>query len=131
MKVLVADDSGTARMFITRCLEIAGLDNTEFVEVENGQEAYERIEWDDIDLLVSDLNMPVMNGLELMEKLSKSPKFNTITSIVITSASTPEVDEKLKSFGVGAILSKPVTPIKVSEVLTALNFITEEEEASW
>ena len=130
MKVLVADDSSTARMFITRCLEIAGLDNAEFIEVDNGKEAYLRIEKGTIDLLISDLNMPIMDGLELIEKLSANPKYSSLTTIIITSASTPEIEEQLIACGVGAILNKPVTPLKVSEALNALGLIA-EEETSW
>jgi len=68
-RVVIADDSQTARMFIRRCLEIVGLAETEFVEADNGREALARIKEAPTDLLVTDLNMPLMDGEMLLMNL--------------------------------------------------------------
>lgn len=65
MRIAIVDDSGTARMFIRRCLEIAGFHEAEIIEAENGRDALEAIRLHPVDLLLTDLTMPVMDGLTL------------------------------------------------------------------
>jgi two-component system chemotaxis response regulator CheY len=119
-KVVVADDSKTARMFIVKCLEIAGARDAEFVEVKDGLEAYEFVSNNECDLLVTDLNMPKMNGKELLEKLSDREKLDGLSCIVITSASNEARDKELLDLGADAVLPKPISPMAVSEIIEEL-----------
>ncbi|MHC4885831.1 MAG: response regulator [Planctomycetota bacterium] len=126
MKVLIADDSSTARMFTHRCLEIAGLEDAVYTEVENGAEALECMKKDLPDLLVSDLTMPVMDGVELIRRVSASPKLCTVPIIVITSADNPAREAELQALGVGKLLPKPVNPAVVMEALQELGLVEDE-----
>ncbi|MHC4870621.1 MAG: response regulator [Planctomycetota bacterium] len=116
-KIVIADDSSTARMFIRRCLEIAGLDSVEFSEVENGKEALEYLKEYGADLLVTDLSMPVMGGVDLLKNIAASPKLNSTPVIVITSASNPAREKELLGLGAIAVLSKPVSPPDILDVV--------------
>ena len=60
-RIVIADDSATARMFIRRCLEIVGCGENAFIEVENGKEALDCMKKEPADIVVADLNMPVMD----------------------------------------------------------------------
>lgn len=120
MKILIADDSSTARLFTRKCLEIAGKQQAEFVEAETGRVAYDLLQQDSFDLLVTDLTMPDMDGTELLKQLHKSGRSTDLPILVITSAFNHVIEKELSSYGAGAILSKPVNPSKVFAALKKL-----------
>ena len=120
MRILIADDSSTARLFTKKCLEIAGKQQEEFLEVATGKEAYDLIQKEKIDLLITDLTMPDMDGTELLKKLHESGKSADFPIMVITSAFNHSKERELLSYGAGAILSKPVNPSKVFAALKNL-----------
>lgn len=119
-RIIIADDSGTARMFIRRCLEIMGCEGAEFVEAENGLEAIDRLKEAPTDLLFSDLYMPEMDGVEMLKQIKSSPRLQEIPVLMVTSAANPKKIEELKEIGAFAILSKPVSPADISKVLEPL-----------
>lgn len=119
-RILLADDSAMARMFIRQCLEIAGLDDIDYVEVENGKEALDAIRNEPVDLVVTDLTMPVMDGTDFMKRKAASPKLTDLPVIVITSANNPAKEKELISLGALAVLKKPVTPALICKVLEEL-----------
>ena len=108
--VLIADDSRTARLFIRKCLEIIGLEDVPLSEAGHGAEALEMIKTGDFDLLVTDLNMPEMDGQELLKRVKANPKTTDMPVVVITSAGNPAKEKELISLGALAVLTKPVTP---------------------
>jgi two-component system chemotaxis response regulator CheY len=116
-RVVIADDSATARMFVRRCLEISGLGDAEFHEASNGVEAMALLKEQKADLLVTDLTMPEMGGLDLMKRIAASPFLSGVPVIVITSSSNPAVEEELTALGAKAILGKPISPPRMIEAL--------------
>jgi two-component system chemotaxis response regulator CheY len=108
--VVIADDSALARMFIRRCLEIAGLGDANFIEASDGSEAISCMKKTKADLLVTDLTMPNMNGIELMRKISSSPRLSGTPVLVVTSAGNEEQRKELMELGATRILSKPISP---------------------
>ncbi len=119
-RIVIADDSGTARMMIRRCLEIVGLADAEFFEAENGKEALTLVKQQPVDLLVSDLNMPVMDGEVLLKWVKASPKLNDLPVLIITSAGNKAKTDKLLEMGAFAVVNKPVNPAILSNVLAPL-----------
>ena len=117
MKILIADDSGTARMFIKQCLEISITEDVEFVEAANGQEALKLLKEGGVELLVTDLNMPVLDGRELIRRVSASPKLIGLPIMVITSSGNEARKQELLDLGAKVVLRKPVNPMKVAEGL--------------
>lgn len=116
-RIIIADDSATARMFIKRCLEIVGFADAEFVEVEHGKEALEAVKEKPADLLLTDLNMPVMDGETLVKWIKASPKACEMPVIVITSAGNPAKEKQLLELGAHKVINKPVSPPLIMDAL--------------
>ncbi len=116
-KILIADDSAMARTVIRRCLEIAGFNDAEFYEAGNGREALEVMQKNPINLLITDLNMPEMDGAGLLKRVKASPRLNSVPVVVITSAGNPARIEELKNLGASDVLQKPISPVVLSKAL--------------
>ena len=119
-RIVIADDSATARMVIRRCLEIIGLGDAGMVEVPNGREALARLKEESTDLLVTDLNMPIMDGETLLKWVKGSPKLTHVPVVVITSAGNPAKEALLTELGAFAVLDKPISPATLLKKLEPL-----------
>lgn len=120
-KILLVDDSLAARMIIKQYLQIVGCQDSEFVEVRNGQEALTTLKEQLFDLIVTDMNMPVMDGGEFLKRLKASPRYNQLPVIIISSAANQDNRERFMKFGANYVIPKPVTPQMLREALGALN----------
>ena len=109
-RIIIADDSATARMFIKRCLEIIGLSEAEFIEAEDGKAALNAAKEQLPDLLLTDLNMPIMDGETLLKWVKASPKLCELPVIIITSAGNPAKEEQLIKLGARQVINKPISP---------------------
>ena len=115
--VLIVDDSTMARMLIRRCVEIAGWADASFHEASNGKEALAVLEENSIDLVLTDLNMPVMDGEELLTAVRSDGKYDDLPLVVITSAGNVPKEEQLRQAGATAILGKPISPAVMATAL--------------
>ncbi len=107
MKILIVDDSKAMRMIVRRTLRQAGYGKHEVEEAENGRDALDKIRSAAPDLVLSDWNMPEMNGIELLEALGAdgpSVKFG-----FVTSEGTAEMRARASSAGALFLISKPFT----------------------
>ena len=119
-RILIADDSRTARQFIIRCLQIAGLrEGVEFLEAANGQEALAMLKDSNIDLIITDLTMPTMDGRELLRRVRAHPRFSFLPVAVVSSATNDAVAIELKEMGAFMIIAKPITPPAAMQLITA------------
>lgn len=116
MKFLIVDDSNTMRRIISNTVKRIGYSN--IIEAENGKEAIEKLkENPDISIILSDWNMPEMNGLELLRYIRKHEKFNDLPFIMITTeGGKKEVITALKA-GANQYIVKPFTPSTLKEKL--------------
>ena len=105
-------------MFIRRCLEIVGLRDQTFVEATNGREALDLLKEAPTDLLVTDLNMPQMDGETLLKWIRANPKLSSTPVVVITSAGNPAKEARLLELGALRVINKPVTPTVLMETLS-------------
>jgi len=119
MKFLVVDDSSTMRRIIKNTL--ARLGHKEVIEGEDGVEGWKALtENDDIDVLITDWNMPNMNGLELVQKVRAEKKYEDMPIIMVTTeGGKTEVITALKA-GVNNYIVKPFTPPVLKEKLEAV-----------
>ena len=125
MKIVIADDSRTARFLIRQYLEMAGFYQADFTEVESGREALDYIKENAVDLVITDYKMPEMDGLDLLRRVKASPKLHDLPVLVITSfANQAKIDELLEN-GAFAVLQKPLSLSKLHE--TVKTFLTSEE----
>lgn len=118
-RILIADDSETARMFTRKCLEIAGLRDAEFEEVKDGLEALVSLKTRKPDLLVTDLFMPRMGGEELLRRVKTMPELAGLLIFVITSSGNPTKEKEMRALGAAHIISKPISPAKISKALAS------------
>lgn len=117
-RIVIADDSATARMFIKRCLQIIGLGDAEMVEAEQGKEALTAAKAAPTDLLLTDLNMPIMDGETLLKWVKASPKLMDMPVVIITSAGNPAKEQELLKLGALKVINKPISPPALMEALS-------------
>ena len=116
-RIIIADDSATARMFTRRCLEIIGLGDAVIIETEDGKAALAAAKEKRPDLLLTDLNMPVMDGETLLKWVKASPKLCDLPVVVITSVGNPEKEATLLRLGARQVIHKPVTPPQLLQAM--------------
>ena len=116
---LIVDDSAFIRMVFKKTLSESGLDIDEIFEAGNGAEALELLARQRVDLIFLDVNMPVMDGLEFMEKLRSQTQFVQIPVIVVSTEGSRERKALLADKDGVACLKKPVTAEQVREAITA------------
>jgi two-component system chemotaxis response regulator CheY len=106
MKVLVVEDSPSMRSYIVNTIE-NGDDDVEIVEAENGYEALKTLPHHKFDAILTDINMPDINGLELVSFLKNHPIYKTIPIMVISTESTAEDRNRAAALGAEEYLVKP------------------------
>ena len=118
MKILIVDDSKTARMFSRKCVEMAlSGEKLEFIEAENGAQAFDLIKVTPVDIILSDINMPVMTGFTFLRNIKMEKDLAHIPVIFITSLANDARSQNLKDLGAYAVISKPIKPKEVGAVL--------------
>ena len=119
MKLLVVDDSSTMRRIIKNTL--ARLGYKDVLEGADGVEGWEQLDHNpDIEMLITDWNMPEMNGLELVKKVRADARFKDLPIIMVTTeGGKAEVITALKA-GVNNYIVKPFTPQVLKEKLGAV-----------
>lgn len=115
MRILVVDDSRVMRSIVTRTLRQAGFSDHEVVEAGDGKQALDVISSDAPDLVLSDWNMPEMNGIELLRALRASG--NQIPFGFVTSEGSPEMREIASSAGAMFLIAKPFTAETFADML--------------
>ena len=115
IKVLLVDDSRIARAFMRRVLENLGIVN--FTEAENGKEAVQRIEEHSFDLVVTDYNMPEMDGRELTEYIRTQSWQSTVPILMVSSESNQSRLSAVEQAGVSGVCDKPFEPAVVRGLL--------------
>ena len=118
--VLVVDDSATIRKIIQRCLQKAELGVLDVVEAGNGQEALALLSNRTIDVVLSDINMPQMDGLQLLSSLKTSPQFEKIPVLIISTESGAESVMDAVAKGAAGFIKKPFTPSQIHHHLAPL-----------
>ena len=115
--VLIVDDSKIVRQVIAKTLRIAGVQVNEVHEASNGQEALAVLGQHWIDLVFADINMPVMNGAELIERMSADTMLKSIPVVVVSTEGSATRIEQLKSKGISAYVRKPFTPEEIRQAV--------------
>ncbi len=112
MKILVVDDDKTTRKILGLYLKSKGY---EVVFAENGLDAMEQLGQETVNLVMTDLNMPYMDGLELIKTIRAEPRVRHIPILMVTTEADEEERKKAFSAGADGYLVKPVTATMVSD----------------
>jgi len=120
LKILIVDDSSVMRKIVERALRQAGLDLTEVLEAGNGAEALAEVQKGALDMIFSDINMPVMDGLEFLKNLATLESAKGVPVVMITTEGSDARVVEAIAAGARAYLRKPFTPEQVKERVTPL-----------
>lgn len=115
LQVLVVDDSAMARSHIQRVLSGMGIQN--FEQAQNGCEALEKLQLHDFDLIVTDYNMPDMDGKELVAAVRTDPEHAAIPILMVTSEENQSRLAAVQRVGVSAMCDKPFEPKTVKSLV--------------
>lgn len=116
--ILIVDDSSTMRKIVTRCLRQAGLAFDQIIEAGDGAEALQKLASEDISLVLSDINMPNMDGLTFLKEKAADEDLKDIPVIMISTESGDDIIGQAKSLGAVGSIKKPFTPDVVNEVIS-------------
>jgi two-component system chemotaxis response regulator CheY len=112
MKILIVDDDRTTRKILGLYLKSKGY---EVVYAENGLQAMEKLGMENVNLVMTDLNMPYMDGLELIKRLRTEPMLKHLPVLMVTTEADDEEKRKAYEAGADGYLVKPVTADMVSD----------------
>ncbi|MCK4849933.1 MAG: response regulator [Phycisphaerae bacterium] len=115
--ILVVDDSAVTRSAIKRIIGMVGLDDVEVLEADSGSAALKEMENHHVDLVLSDLNMPEMTGVEMVRRMRSSTEQKSTPVVVISTNPDAIQADELLAEGIAAYLHKPFTPEDIREVL--------------
>lgn len=116
--LLVVDDSATTRMLISLTLKKEGI--YRIVEVANGREAVDKLSQEPVDCVLTDINMPHMNGLDLIGYIRSQHREPKLPIIVITTQGEEESRDKGMAQGANAYLTKPISGPKLVSLVKEL-----------
>jgi two-component system, chemotaxis family, chemotaxis protein CheY len=128
MNVLVVDDSAVIRAMIIKTLKLAGVDLGQVHEAANGQAGLEKLQADWIDIAFVDINMPVMNGEEMIVKLRENPLWADLPVVVVSTEGSQTRIDRLLQKGV-RFVHKPFAPEVVRQVVLEITGVDHEQIA--
>jgi len=115
VSVLIVDDSSVMRKIVGRSLRQAGLDVVQVLEASNGSEALSLARENSLDLILSDINMPVMDGMEFVRQLRGLESAQQTPVVMITTEAGEAHVVQALSLGASGYIRKPFTPEQIKE----------------
>jgi len=112
--ILTADDSASVRQMVTLTLKNAGF---EVIESVDGADAYSKLEGKTVDMVITDLNMPNMDGIELIKKIRESPDHKFVPIVLLTTESQADKKQEGKQAGATGWIVKPFKPEQLIAVI--------------
>lgn len=127
INLLVVDDSGVMRAMILKTMRMAGLELAEIHEAANGQEGLDLLENHWIDLAVVDINMPVMNGEEMIDRMNENPEMCAIPVVVISTEGSKARIESLQHKG-ATFIHKPFSAETIRDTVKHLLRMEDDDD---
>lgn len=115
--VMIVDDSGAMRAVIKKIIHISGFRMDECFEAGNGIEALQQLKQNWVDVIISDVNMPEMNGLELLQALHQDPLYQNIPVIIVSTEGSHERIQEAEAMGAKGFIKKPFLPEDIKRIL--------------
>ena len=118
--VLIVDDSATIRQMVKKTMTMAGLDVGETYEASNGIEALAELRYHAVAVMLVDINMPIMNGIQLLTRVKQNDRLKDIPIVVVTTEGSKKRIEELENIGAFGYVRKPFQPEQLRDVLKPL-----------
>lgn len=114
-KILITEDSATMRSLLASTIE--SLEGYETVEAGTGFEALRLLPRENVDLIITDINMPDINGLELISYVRNNPNYKSIPLIIVSTEGSEKDKEKGIALGANEYLVKPFNPAELQALI--------------
>jgi two-component system chemotaxis response regulator CheY len=115
--VLIVDDSNAMRSVIKKIISISGFRMDNCLEAGNGKEALDILAHEWVDVIISDINMPEMSGLEMLSRLKGDELYKQIPVVMISTEGSEERISEAFSLGAGGFIKKPFVPEELKQKL--------------
>jgi two-component system, chemotaxis family, chemotaxis protein CheY len=120
LDVLIVDDSAAIRKILHRVLLQTNLELGKIHEANDGKEALERMHCESIGLVLSDINMPNMDGLELLKAMKSNPAWRSVPVMMVTTDGSQDKVLRALQLGASGYVRKPFTPDQIKDKLVGL-----------
>jgi two-component system chemotaxis response regulator CheY len=110
LRTLIVDDSPVMRRFIRRTMEVSGIEVESYRQACNGQEALDQLRLEPADVVLSDINMPGMDGEQFLRELVADPALRGIPVVVVSTDSTEHRVAQMMALGARGYVRKPFAP---------------------
>jgi len=118
IKVLIVEDSPTMRQLLT--FAISRVAGSQVIEADDGLDALKKLAGETFDIILTDINMPIMDGLKLVKRLRSDDKHADIPIVIITTEGGEEDRKKALALGANAYITKPIRAPQVIETVKGL-----------
>lgn len=126
LNVLIVDDSAVMRSMVRKTLKMCGIPVTEIYEAANGQEGLECLGENWVDLALVDINMPIMNGEEMIERVRANPETAELPIIVVSTEGSETRIHRIEQHGV-KFIHKPFAPETLADTIKLITGIDTDE----
>ena len=117
LNILIVDDSSTLRKIIRRCITQTEIKFDNIYEAADGEEALGLLGQNPVDIVLSDINMPKMNGIELLSAIKREEKWKNTSVLMITTEARAETVLDAAQKGAVGYIKKPFTPSEIQDQL--------------
>ena len=128
--VLVVDDSSTMRAVVKKAIKVSGFTVGSCWEASDGKEALEVLRENWVDLVLTDINMPNMTGLELVAKMKENDLFKSIPVVMVTTEGSEKRVRESMDLGAKGYIRKPFAPEDIKKTLSSVMGETENASQS-
>ncbi len=118
--VLIVDDSPSIRLVVKKVILMSGFDVGEYFEAANGKDALSVLEKNWADIILTDIHMPVMDGISFFKEVLKHPIMSSIPVIFITTEGRDEGIEETRKMGARGYITKPFKPEEIRKVMVEI-----------
>ncbi len=109
-RVMIVDDSPSMRAFVRRVIDLSGFEVDTCLNAGNGAQGLALLEQQAVDIILTDINMPEMNGEEFLRRLEEHDKYRVIPVVVISTDATENRMQRMIRLGAKGYISKPFSP---------------------
>jgi two-component system chemotaxis response regulator CheY len=115
--VLIVDDSAIVRSVVKKTLKLSNIEFNEIHEAANGRDGLVELEKNWIDIIFADINMPVMNGLEMVAAMKQQGILESTPVVIISTERSETRIQELRAMGVRGYINKPFSPEMVNNIM--------------
>ncbi|MCF8077067.1 MAG: response regulator [Desulfotignum sp.] len=119
-RVLVVDDSSSIRAIIKKIIKVSGFDVGGFLDACDGREALTVMAANQVDLVLTDINMPNMNGLELIARIKENHHLASVPVVVVSTEGSEKKMAEAMSLGAVGYVKKPFVPEEIKQTLNKI-----------